>query len=109
MLQVLIHNLSLDSIVRIPSPTVIDTMGVRNQGNVRGRVVHGSGPRLFENDRGGGEGGAAGAATRANGGKGEGRYTVSLGVAPSLVTLSVSLSLALSLSVTLSSFSLFLP
>ena len=51
---------------------------VRNQGTVCGRAVHGSDLGLLENDKGGGEGGAAGAATRTNGGVGGGRYRVSL-------------------------------
>ena len=81
---------------------------VRNQGNVCGRAVHWSGPGLPENDEGGGEGGAAGAATRTNRGEGGGRYMVSLGVlnCPCLLALflsTVTLSLFL-LIVTLSSF-----
>ena len=51
---------------------------VRNQGTVCGRAVQWSDPGLLENYKGGGEGGAAGAATRTNGGEGGGRYTVSL-------------------------------
>jgi len=51
---------------------------VHNQGSVSGRAVHWSDPGLLENDKGGGEDGAAGAATRTNRGEGEGRHTISL-------------------------------
>jgi len=51
---------------------------VHDQGNVCGRAVHWSSPGLLESDEGGGEDGAAGAATRPGGGEEGGRYTVSL-------------------------------
>jgi len=47
---------------------------VHDQGNVRGRAVHGSNSGFLENDEGGGEDGA----TRPGGGEGGGGYTVSL-------------------------------
>jgi len=83
---------------------------VRNQGNVCGRAVHWSGPGLPENDEGGGEGGAAGAATRTNRGEGGGRYMVSLGPlnCPFLLALFLStVTLFFSLSLFLSFSSLF--
>ena len=75
--------------------------------------MHWSDLGLLENDEGGEEGGAAGAATRTNGGEGGGRYTVScvtlfcrfsfvLSLSP--VSSSKSLSLTLSLSFVLSFF-----
>jgi len=76
---------------------------VRNQGTVCGRAVHWSDLGLLENDEGGGEGGAAGAATRTNGGEGGRGYAVSL------VTLFCpSLSFRQSFFFSLSSLSFFL-
>jgi len=75
---------------------------VHNQRTVCGRAVHWSDLGLLENDEGGGEGGAAGAATRTNRGEGGGRYTVSL------VTLFCPFSFVLSLSPMASSTSLSL-
>jgi len=85
---------------------------VHDQGNVCARAVHWSSPGLFENDEGGGEDGAAGAATRPGGGEGGGRYTVFLvtlfcpfffrslliSISPALFLLFESLSFCLFLS-----------
>jgi len=85
---------------------------VHDQGNVRGRAVHWSGPGLLENDEGGGEDGAARAATGTGGGGRGGRQTVAVA---SLVSFLSSLSSLLChsfrvfLSLSLALFPSFLP